>query len=68
VLTLSETIFNLENELAGLKESVKLERMENERKMEESSDKAYGDISTARVKYNDLAAENNLLKEKVKRL
>jgi hypothetical protein len=62
VLTLSETIFNLENELAGLKESVKLERMENERKMEESSDKAYGDINTARVKYNDLAAENNLLK------
>jgi hypothetical protein len=36
--------------------------------MEEKSDKAYGDINTARLRYNDLTTENNLLKEKVKRL
>lgn len=36
--------------------------------MEENSDKAYGDINSARLRYNDLTSESNLLKEKVKRL
>ena len=36
--------------------------------MEENSDKAFGDINSARLKYNDLISQSNLLKEKVKRL